>query len=86
MTLLVLDGTSYEKAVKTQVDLKELGQEPSVNGKTPSPVANGGAQTPTQPRLCYLVKEGSSYGFSLKTVQGEPEGGARTASFPEGRQ
>lgn len=85
MTLLVLDGTSYEKAVKTKLDLRELGREPSVNGETPSPVANGGAQAPARPRLCYLVKEGSSYGFSLKTVQGEPAGGARTAGFPEGR-
>lgn len=85
MTLLVLDGTSYEKAVKTKLDLRELGQEPSVNGETPSPVANGGTQAPARPRLCYLVKEGSSYGFSLKTVQGEPAGGARTAGFPEGR-
>lgn len=38
----------------------------------------------TQPRLCYLVKEGS-YGFSLKTVQGELEGGAGTSSFLEER-
>nr|KAF6397547.1 PDZ domain containing 1 [Rousettus aegyptiacus] len=71
VTLLVLDGTSYEKAVKTKLDLRELGREPSVNGETPSPVANGGAQAPARPRLCYLVKEGSSYGFSLKTVQGQ---------------
>lgn len=86
MTLLVLDGTSYEKAVKAQLDLRGLGREPepSVNGKAASPVANGGAQAPARPRLCYLVKEGGSYGFSLKTFQGEP--GARTASFPEGRR
>uniref|UniRef100_A0A5F5PKZ1 PDZ domain containing 1 n=1 Tax=Equus caballus TaxID=9796 RepID=A0A5F5PKZ1_HORSE len=74
VTLLVLDGDSYEKAMKKQVDLKELGQsqkEPSLNDKKLPPVMNGEAQTWTQPRLCYLVKEGSSYGFSLKTVQGQ---------------
>ncbi|XP_070353886.1 Na(+)/H(+) exchange regulatory cofactor NHE-RF3 [Equus asinus] len=74
VTLLVLDGDSYEKAMKKQVDLKELGQsrkEPSLNDKKLPPVMNGEAQTWTQPRLCYLVKEGSSYGFSLKTVQGK---------------
>uniref|UniRef100_A0A8C6AK30 PDZ domain containing 1 n=1 Tax=Monodon monoceros TaxID=40151 RepID=A0A8C6AK30_MONMO len=71
--LLVLDGDSYEKAMKKQVDLKELGQsqESSWNDKKLPSVMNGGAQTWTQPRLCYLVKEGSSYGFSLKTVQGQ---------------
>uniref|UniRef100_A0A8C3WW51 PDZ domain containing 1 n=1 Tax=Catagonus wagneri TaxID=51154 RepID=A0A8C3WW51_9CETA len=73
VTLLVLDGDSYEKAMKKQVDLKELGQsqESSLNDKKLPSVMNGGAQTWTQPRLCYLVKEGGSYGFSLKTVQGQ---------------
>lgn len=83
MTLLVLDGDSYEKAMKKQVDLKELGQsqkEPSVNDKKLPAVVNEGAQTRTQPRLCYLVKEGNSYGFSLKTVQGESR-----VEFPEER-
>nr|XP_058904106.1 Na(+)/H(+) exchange regulatory cofactor NHE-RF3 isoform X2 [Kogia breviceps] len=73
VTLLVLDGDSYEKAMKKQVDLKELSQsqELSLNDKKLPSVMNGEAQTWTQPRLCYLVKEGSSYGFSLKTVQGQ---------------
>uniref|UniRef100_A0A2K5QSN8 PDZ domain containing 1 n=1 Tax=Cebus imitator TaxID=2715852 RepID=A0A2K5QSN8_CEBIM len=74
VTLLVLDGDSYEKAVNTLVDLKELGQsrsEHSLSDDTLCPVMNGGVQTRTQPRLCYLVKEGGSYGFSLKTVQGQ---------------
>ncbi|KAF6075401.1 PDZ domain containing 1 [Phyllostomus discolor] len=74
VTLLVLDGDSYEKAMEKKVDLRELGQsqmEPCVNGKKLPPMMNGGAQTWTQPRLCYLVKEGSTYGFSLKTVQGQ---------------
>lgn len=87
VTLLVLDGDSYEKAMKKQVDLKALGQsqESSLNDKKPPSVMNGGAQMWTQPRLCYLVKEGGSYGFSLKTVQGELEGGAGTNSFLEER-
>nr|XP_020042548.1 Na(+)/H(+) exchange regulatory cofactor NHE-RF3 isoform X2 [Castor canadensis] len=74
VSLLVLDGDSYEKAIKTQVDLKELGQiqkELDLNGKKTDSVMNGGVETWTQPRICYLVKEGNSYGFSLKTVQGQ---------------
>ncbi|XP_037357225.1 Na(+)/H(+) exchange regulatory cofactor NHE-RF3 isoform X1 [Talpa occidentalis] len=73
VTLLVLDGDSYEKAVKKQVNLTELGQsqELDVNDKKLPPVLNGGVHAWAQPRLCYLVKEGSSYGFSLKTVQGK---------------
>ncbi|XP_032275876.1 Na(+)/H(+) exchange regulatory cofactor NHE-RF3 [Halichoerus grypus] len=86
VTLLVLDGDSYEKAMKKQVDLKELGQsqkEPSVNDKKLPAVVNEGAQTRTQPRLCYLVKEGNSYGFSLKTVQGK-KGVYMTDITPQG--
>ncbi|CAO2599299.1 Na(+)/H(+) exchange regulatory cofactor NHE-RF3 [Lemmus lemmus] len=74
VTLLVLDGDSYERAVKTQVDLKELDQsqkEPALNDKKPGPVMNGAVETCAQPRLCYLVKEGNSFGFSLKTIQGK---------------
>ncbi|XP_010627794.1 Na(+)/H(+) exchange regulatory cofactor NHE-RF3 [Fukomys damarensis] len=72
VTLLVLDGDSYEKALKKGVDLKELGQsqELDLNDAKVAPVMNGGV-TWTQPRLCYLEKEGNSYGFSLKTVQGK---------------
>ncbi|XP_051055460.1 Na(+)/H(+) exchange regulatory cofactor NHE-RF3 isoform X1 [Phodopus roborovskii] len=74
VTLLVLDGKSYEKAVKKQVDLKELDQsqkEPASNDKKPSPLTNGALETCAQPRLCYLVKEGNSFGFSLQTTQGK---------------
>ncbi|XP_007528729.2 Na(+)/H(+) exchange regulatory cofactor NHE-RF3 [Erinaceus europaeus] len=86
VTLLVLDGDSYENAIKKQVDLEELGQsqkESSLNEKKPPPVMNGAVQTWTQPRLCYLVKEGSSYGFSLKTVQGK-KGVYMTDITPQG--
>ncbi|XP_040854291.1 Na(+)/H(+) exchange regulatory cofactor NHE-RF3 isoform X3 [Ochotona curzoniae] len=74
VTLLVLDGDSYEDAMKKKVDLKELGQsqeQPRVNDEKPGPVMNGSVDTWRQPRLCYLVKEGNSYGFSLTTVQGQ---------------
>ncbi|XP_055979246.1 Na(+)/H(+) exchange regulatory cofactor NHE-RF3 [Sorex fumeus] len=87
VTFLVLDGRSYEKAVKAQVDLKELEygeKEPSVvDGERPAPVLNGAVQTWAQPRLCYLVKAGSSYGFSLKTVQGK-KGVYMTDIVPQG--
>ncbi|XP_021511814.1 Na(+)/H(+) exchange regulatory cofactor NHE-RF3 [Meriones unguiculatus] len=94
VTLLVLDGDSYEKAVKNQVDLKGLDQgqkEPALNDGTAGPVMNGALKN-TQPRLCYLVKEGSGFGFSLKTVQGKkgvyltdltPQGVAKRAGVLE---
>lgn len=87
VTLLVLDGDSYEKAVKHQVDLKELDQsprEPALKEKKPDLGMNGGVETCAQPRLCYLVKEGNSFGFSLKTIQGEL--GVGTRQQPSGRQ
>ncbi|XP_028936928.1 Na(+)/H(+) exchange regulatory cofactor NHE-RF3 [Ornithorhynchus anatinus] len=68
VTFLVLDGPSYEEAVRQGVALQELGpsQEP------PCPVANGVAGAGgRRPRFCYLVKDGDSFGFSLKTVQGQ---------------
>ncbi|KAM4806333.1 Na(+)/H(+) exchange regulatory cofactor NHE-RF3 [Urocitellus parryii] len=74
VTLLVLDGESYEKAIKKRVDLRELGQsleERGLDATTLAPVVSGTAGPCARPRLCYLVKEGSSYGFSLKTVQGK---------------
>ncbi|XP_042532368.1 Na(+)/H(+) exchange regulatory cofactor NHE-RF3 isoform X1 [Dipodomys spectabilis] len=74
VTLLVLDGDSYEKAIKKQVDLRELSssqKELDSNSRKTAAVINGGAQTWTRPRLCYLVKDGNSYGFSLKTLQGK---------------
>ncbi|XP_074044719.1 Na(+)/H(+) exchange regulatory cofactor NHE-RF3 [Macrotis lagotis] len=79
VTFLVLDGVSYEQAVKKGIDLKELSQ----NQKESLPVMNGVAGAGSQPRLCYLVKEGSSYGFSLKTVQGK-KGVYMTDLIPQG--
>ncbi|XP_040854289.1 Na(+)/H(+) exchange regulatory cofactor NHE-RF3 isoform X1 [Ochotona curzoniae] len=86
VTLLVLDGDSYEDAMKKKVDLKELGQsqeQPRVNDEKPGPVMNGSVDTWRQPRLCYLVKEGNSYGFSLTTVQGK-KGVYMTDIIPQG--
>ncbi|KAM8812343.1 Na(+)/H(+) exchange regulatory cofactor NHE-RF3 [Rhynchonycteris naso] len=86
VTLLVLDGDSYEKAMKKKVDLKQLGPSqkgPCLNDKKLPPMMNGGARTWTQPRLCYLVKEGNSYGFSLKTVPGK-KGVYMTDIIPQG--
>ncbi|GAB1287889.1 Na(+)/H(+) exchange regulatory cofactor NHE-RF3 [Apodemus speciosus] len=86
VTLLVLDGYSYEKAVKDKVDLKELAQsqrEPAPNDKKPDPGVNGAVETGAQPRLCYLVKEGNSFGFSLKTIKGK-KGVLLTDITPQG--
>ncbi|XP_004689527.2 PREDICTED: Na(+)/H(+) exchange regulatory cofactor NHE-RF3 [Condylura cristata] len=85
VTLLVLDGDSYEKAMKKQVNLKELGQsqELASNDKKLPAVMNGGVHAWTQPRLCYLVKDGASFGFSLKTVLGLAE---RSFSLPPGER
>ncbi|XP_051848801.1 Na(+)/H(+) exchange regulatory cofactor NHE-RF3 [Antechinus flavipes] len=76
---LVLDGVSYEQAIKKGISLKELSQ----SQKESPPVMNGVAGAGSQPRLCYLVKEGSSYGFSLKTVQGK-KGVYMTDLIPQG--
>ncbi|XP_038613715.1 Na(+)/H(+) exchange regulatory cofactor NHE-RF3 isoform X2 [Tachyglossus aculeatus] len=68
VTFLVLDGPSYEEAVRQGVALQELGP----NREPPCPVANGVAGAGARrPRFCYLVKDGDSFGFSLKTVQGQ---------------
>ncbi|XP_068946271.1 Na(+)/H(+) exchange regulatory cofactor NHE-RF3 [Petaurus breviceps papuanus] len=79
VTFLVLDGASYEQAVKKGINLKEVSQ----NHKETAPVMNGVAGAGSQPRLCYLLKEGSSYGFSLKTVQGK-KGVYMTDLVPQG--
>ncbi|XP_001363529.2 Na(+)/H(+) exchange regulatory cofactor NHE-RF3 [Monodelphis domestica] len=79
VTFLVLDGVSYEQAVKKGMNLKELSQ----NHKESPPSMNGVVDAGSQPRLCYLVKEGNTYGFSLKTVQGK-KGVYMTDLIPQG--
>lgn len=70
VVLLVLDDASYEKAQKEGVNLEELGQKAGQQQEQqcPAPTANSAGP---QPRLCYLVKEETGYGFSLKSTEGE---------------
>ncbi|KAM3909760.1 Na(+)/H(+) exchange regulatory cofactor NHE-RF3-like [Leptodactylus fuscus] len=57
VTLTILDEDSYLKYKRSQEDPTE--------NKTPS----GPAESP-RPRLCYLVKDKGTYGFSVKTQKG----------------
>uniref|UniRef100_H3AC36 PDZ domain containing 1 n=1 Tax=Latimeria chalumnae TaxID=7897 RepID=H3AC36_LATCH len=66
VTFLVLDEEAYENAKNQKVSLREVGQTNSVS----QPVLNGTAGSTPRPKLCYVVKEGKRYGFSLKTTQG----------------
>ncbi|XP_058275317.1 Na(+)/H(+) exchange regulatory cofactor NHE-RF3 isoform X3 [Hirundo rustica] len=73
VVLLVLDDASYEKALKERVNLEELGQNASTGQQQeqqcPTSTANRGTTAVPQPRLCYLVKEKTGYGFSLKSTE-----------------
>ncbi|XP_061483949.1 Na(+)/H(+) exchange regulatory cofactor NHE-RF3 [Rhineura floridana] len=73
VVFLVLDDKAYENAQKKKVCLEELGQQLAIQQQAehPSIVTNGEPVPVTQPRLCYLVKERNSYGFSLKTTAGQ---------------
>ncbi|NXU14133.1 NHRF3 protein, partial [Pardalotus punctatus] len=72
---LVLDDASYEKAQKEGVNLEELGQKAPTGQQQeqqcPPSMANKGTAAVPQPRLCYLVKEETGYGFSLKSTEGQ---------------
>ncbi|XP_028582726.2 Na(+)/H(+) exchange regulatory cofactor NHE-RF3 [Podarcis muralis] len=72
VSFLVLDEKSYEDAHKEGVNFEELGQTLPVQqqAENTSVVTNGEPGPVTHPRLCYLVKEKNSYGFSLKTTEG----------------
>ncbi|NWW13112.1 NHRF3 protein, partial [Oreocharis arfaki] len=75
VVLLVLDDASYEKAQKEGVNLEELGQKASIGQEQeqqcPPSMANRETAAVPQPRLCYLVKEETGYGFSLKSTEGQ---------------
>uniref|UniRef100_A0A8C5TAI2 PDZ domain containing 1 n=1 Tax=Malurus cyaneus samueli TaxID=2593467 RepID=A0A8C5TAI2_9PASS len=75
MVLLVLDDASYQKAQKEGVNLEELGQKAPTGQQQeqhcPLSTANRGTAAIPQPRLCYLVKEETGYGFSLKSTEGQ---------------
>ncbi|XP_034042296.1 Na(+)/H(+) exchange regulatory cofactor NHE-RF3 [Thalassophryne amazonica] len=58
----ILDKASYEKAKAQGVDLSD-GHATSVN--------NGLVKQPPKPKLCYLVKSSSGFGFSLRSARGE---------------
>ncbi|XP_061548151.1 Na(+)/H(+) exchange regulatory cofactor NHE-RF3 [Phycodurus eques] len=62
VTFHTLDKASYKQAKRKGVNLGEPQHTPAANGV--------GQQAP-KPRLCYLVKSGSDYGFSLRSVKGE---------------
>ncbi|XP_077436900.1 Na(+)/H(+) exchange regulatory cofactor NHE-RF3 [Vanacampus margaritifer] len=61
-TFHILDEASYKQAKTQGVNLGEPQRTPAVNAV--------GQQAP-KPRLCYLVKSGSGYGFSLRSIKGE---------------
>lgn len=73
VAFLVLDEKCYEKAEKEGINLEKLGQTKPTQLQLENPRlgTNGDPVLGPQPRLCYLVKEGNSYGFSLKTTVGE---------------
>ncbi|KAM4609042.1 Na(+)/H(+) exchange regulatory cofactor NHE-RF3 [Polymixia lowei] len=62
VTFHVMDAASYNKAKAERVDLSD---------PYPRPVSNGVAGQTPKPKLCYLVKSSSGYGFSLRSVRGE---------------
>ncbi|XP_041663480.1 Na(+)/H(+) exchange regulatory cofactor NHE-RF3 [Cheilinus undulatus] len=62
VTFTILDEASYKKAKAKGVNLSD---NPS------APVSNGVSKHAEKPKLCYMVKSSSSYGFSLRTVKGE---------------
>lgn len=58
----ILDESSYVKAKAQGVDLLNPGS---------TPVANGVAKEALKPKLCYMVKSSSGYGFSIRSVKDE---------------
>lgn len=62
VTFHILDEASYKQAKAQGVNMSNTQH---------TPVANGVANHRPKPKLCYMVKSSSSYGFSLRTVRGE---------------
>ncbi|NWT31171.1 NHRF3 protein, partial [Cardinalis cardinalis] len=71
VVLLVLDDASYEKAQKEGVNLEGLGQKTFTSQQQEQQCPPSTATAPPQPRLCYLVREETGYGFSLKSTEGQ---------------
>ncbi|XP_034742037.1 Na(+)/H(+) exchange regulatory cofactor NHE-RF3 [Etheostoma cragini] len=62
VTFHILDEASYMLAKAQGLNL---------SNPQSTPVANGVAKQALKPKLCYLVKSSSGYGFSLRSVKGE---------------
>ncbi|XP_049449285.1 Na(+)/H(+) exchange regulatory cofactor NHE-RF3 [Epinephelus fuscoguttatus] len=62
VTFHILDEASYVQAKARGVNL---------SNPQSAPVVSGGTSQVLKPKLCYLVKSRSSYGFSLRSVKGE---------------
>lgn len=62
VTFHVLDEASYKQAKAQGVNLSEPQSKP---------VANGAAKHAPKPKLCYMVKSSSGFGFSLRSIKGE---------------
>ncbi|NXP89240.1 NHRF3 protein, partial [Passerina amoena] len=71
VVLLVLDDASYEKAQKEGVNLEGLGQKTSTGQQQEQQCPPSTATAAPRPRLCYLVREETGYGFSLKSTEGQ---------------
>ncbi|KAJ8256128.1 hypothetical protein COCON_G00199920 [Conger conger] len=67
VTFHILDKASYQEAVGAGVDLSNPQPRPA----QAQPVMNGVAGSTPKPRLCFLTKAKSGYGFSLKSTLGE---------------
>ncbi|XP_037345225.2 Na(+)/H(+) exchange regulatory cofactor NHE-RF3 [Pungitius pungitius] len=74
VTFHILDEASYVQAKATGVNLSDPQS---------TQVANGVAKHSLKPKLCYLVKSTSGYGFSIRSVKGE-EGLFMTEVIPGG--
>lgn len=68
VTFHILDEASYKRAKAQGVDLADPQGSPNKNGAEPS--------TP-KPKLCYLVKSKTGFGFSMSSFKGELQ------SYPE---
>ncbi|KAF0026550.1 hypothetical protein F2P81_021287 [Scophthalmus maximus] len=62
VTFHILDEASYKQAKAQGVNLSKPQS---------APVANGVTKQAPKPKLCYLVKSSSEYGFSLRSVKGQ---------------
>ncbi|XP_018533784.1 Na(+)/H(+) exchange regulatory cofactor NHE-RF3 [Lates calcarifer] len=62
VTFHILDEASYKQAKAQGVNL---------SNPQSTPIANGVAKQAPKPKLCYLVKSSSGYGFSVRSVKGE---------------